>query len=184
MHVAPEALQRAGDQHRLRRAPDPHQDIDAGVLLHGRHDPGCDITLTNEFDPGTGLLHLLDKALVAWPVKHDHCQLIDIPALRVSDPSQVFLDRCVDVDGPPGLWPHGDLVHVGKVGEEQGVSFGDGHDGERARSAVGEERHAIDGIHRDIDSRGRALADSFTDIEHRSLALFALSDHHRAVYLH
>src|SRR5215218_1179390 len=91
-HGRVQALERAGGDHRLRRAADPHQQVDAGALARGHDRPG-DVPVGDELDAGAGRADLPDQLLVAGAVEDADGQVGDVGALGPGDSAQVVGQR-------------------------------------------------------------------------------------------
>ena len=98
---------------------------------------------------------------------------------------EVLRGRAPDVAGPLGPGAHGQLLHVDAgAGVEHGAAFGHGDDGQGAAPALGGERGAVDGVHRDVGQRGSAVTDLLPVEEHRRVVLLALADDDDPVHRH
>jgi hypothetical protein len=85
--------------------------------------------------------------------------------------------RARDVDVPDRGGADDELVHVERGPRvEHGASLGDGDDGHGAVAAAGDERGAVDGVHRDFRDGFDAGADDLAVVEHRRVVLLALAD--------
>jgi hypothetical protein len=74
-------------------------------------------------------------------------------------------------------------VHAG-AGIEHGAPLGHRDDGQGTAAALGGEGGAVDGIHRDVGERRRAVPDLLAVEEHRRVVLLTLADDDDAVHGH
>ena len=183
LHAATDALDAAGGEHRLGGAPDAHQHVDAGAVLHRGHEPRRDVAVHDQLHPRAGRTDLLEEGLVAFAVEDHHGQVLDAAILRPGDPFEVLRHRCGDVDHPGRGRSDDQLLHVVEVGVEHRAPLGERHGRDATGNAARDQPGAVDRIDRDVDRRGIAVADLLTDVEHRRLVLLALADDHDAVHV-
>ena len=80
----------ARGEHRLRRAADAHEHVDAGAVLHRGHQAGGDVAVHDQLHPRAGGSDLLEERLVAVAVEHHDGEVLDAAILGSGDPLQVL----------------------------------------------------------------------------------------------
>ena len=119
------------------------------------------------------------------PVEDHRRQVPDGSAEGLGEGMEVLGRGPADVTGALGPRPHGELLHVDAgAGVEHGAAFGHGDDGQRTTAALGGQRGAVDGVHRDVGQRGSAVADLLPVEQHRRVVLLALADDDDPVHRH
>ena len=111
LEVSPQALERAGGEHRLGQPAHPHHHVDPGAFERG-HDGGGDVAVAEQTDPGAGLAHLFHQGFVPGPIQHNHREIGELQVLGEGDALEVVLDRIRDVDGAACLGADGDFLRV------------------------------------------------------------------------
>ena len=144
LHLAAEAAQRGGGQHRLPRAADPDREVVVRAADR-RRDRRGHVAVLDQLDARAGVADLLDQVVVPRPVEDDRRHVADPAAERLRDRLDVLGDGAPEVDLAARRRPDGHLAHV-HVRQSR----------ERARGAGRDHRHRAASAARDDARRLRA----------------------------
>src|SRR5664279_5079912 len=181
---AAQALHRTGRDDAFRGATDAEQQVHAGTLA-GRHDGARHVPVADEFDPGTGVAHLVDQVRVARPIEDDDGHILGAAPLGLCYGHDVLSDWGRNVDRLGGRGAGDELFHVEHRGRVvHRPAFADREDRDGVVHAFARQGGAVDRVDGHVAFRTVSVADLLAVVEHRRFILLTFADDHDALHGH